>query len=543
MRGSPAGCGAGGNEEPAASGILEADERSPEAGSSDLTGRTRIARNVLSSWGGYLVFVVAGFVMPPLIDRRLGQSALGVWDLGWSLMSYFSLAQIGLGSSVNRYIARYRVSGDHEGVRRTASSVACLSLGVAFVVVVLTLVAVLLLPSFLGRQLGANLAEARWVVALLGTGLAVQMALDVSRGVITGCHRWDLHNAINSGSHAVTVAAMLATLELGGGLAGLAAANLLGVTVTEVVRLAVAHRVCPELRIRATHVDWTLARAMLVFGSKTSAEAIARLVLLQGAALVVAGRLGVAALAVYARPSAILHHVETFANKFAFVLTPTASSLQASGKQVELRELFIWSTRLGACLSVPVVLALSILGGPILRLWMGPSYEQGAVIAILAVGSLMPLTQRPVIAVLNGLNAHGPVAAASLVAAACGVGLTALTVTWHLPGVALAVAIALTLGNGLFVPVHACRLLGVPLGEYCRTVYLRPILHAAPFALCLVLVRFLLAERPLLAVVAGAIAGGLVLTPFYWRYVIPSAMRDTLAARAVRLLDRVGLRP
>lgn len=516
---------------------------SPEAGSSDLTGRASLARNVLSSWGGYLVFVVAGFVMPPLIDRRLGQAALGVWDFGWSLVSYFSLAQIGIGSSVNRYVASYRVIGDRDGVRRTVSSVACLSLGVALVTAVLTVAAVSLLPFAFRRQLGPHLDEARWVVALLGASLAIQMALDFSRGVITGCHRWDLYNAINAGSYAVTVAAMAATLALGGGLTSLAVANLAGVAATEILRLVVAYRVCPELRIRASHFDRVLARGLLGFGTKTSAEAIARLLLVQGSALVVASRLGVSALAVYARPSAILRHAETFANKFAFVLTPTASSLQASGRRTELRELLIWSARVGACLSVPAVLALSILGGSILRLWMGPSYEHGAVIAILAVGSLMPLTQRPVTAVLYGLNAHGPVAGASLVGAAGGVGLMALTVRWGLPGVALAVAIALTLGNGLFVSFYACRLLGVSPREYFPAVYWRPILFATPFAICLLLVRFLLVEQPLLAVIAGAIAGGLVLTPFYWHFVIPAGVREAIGVRAVRLFGRTGFRP
>ena len=78
--------------------------------SEDGAGRDRLIRNVLSSWGGHIVFIVAGFLMPRMMDHYVGQRLLGVWDLGWSIVSYFELAQIGMGSSVNRFVAKYRPS-------------------------------------------------------------------------------------------------------------------------------------------------------------------------------------------------------------------------------------------------------------------------------------------------------------------------------------------------------------------------------------------------------------------------------------------------
>jgi len=50
--------------------------------------------------------------MPRMIDQRLGQELLGVWDFAWSLVHYFEFIQMGLTSSVNRYVAKYRAVGD-----------------------------------------------------------------------------------------------------------------------------------------------------------------------------------------------------------------------------------------------------------------------------------------------------------------------------------------------------------------------------------------------------------------------------------------------
>ncbi len=53
----------------------EAAKRGP-----DVSGRDRMAWNVFTSWAGYIVFIVAGFVLPRFIDRHVSQAGLGVWD-------------------------------------------------------------------------------------------------------------------------------------------------------------------------------------------------------------------------------------------------------------------------------------------------------------------------------------------------------------------------------------------------------------------------------------------------------------------------------
>ena len=513
----------------------------PKGPPEDLTGRERMARNVLFSWGGYLLIAVTGFILPRQMDRHVGQTALGVWDLGWSLVSYFGLAQLGVGSSVNRYIAKARAAGDLAALRTAASSVVGLNLVAAVVVLALTGAAVWALPILFGERLGPDLGTARTVMALLGASLAVQVAFDASTGIITGCHRWDLHNVINAVFHVATVAVMVAVLWAGGGLEGVAAANLAGVTATELARLWAAYRVCPGLRIGWKYADARQARRMLAFGVKSSITGVSRLLLFQTNSVIVASHLGPAMLALYARPMALMKVVETFANKFAFVLSPTASSLQASGRADELKELVLTSTRLGTALVAPIVLALAILGDPILRLWMGARYEQGGVLALLVAGMFLPVAQRTVATILIGLNRHGPLALANLVAALCGVGLSVLNVTvlgWGLGGAALAIALPMTLGTGVFIPIYACSRLEIPLPEYFRRTFAGPLACVLPCAAWLALSRFLFGDEPLLAVGVGLLGGGLALVPPYWRYVAPRQAKD-MAAR----LGRAALGP
>jgi len=503
----------------------------------DASGRDRVAFNVLSSWGGYLVIVVTGFVLPRLTDRYLGQTALGVWDFAWSTVSYFGLARIGVKSSINRYIAKYRSTADAEGLRRVASSVAAVNLVAAGLILGIAGLTAWAVPSLLRTDVGASVGEARWVVALLGANLAVQVAFDLYPGVIAGCHRWDLHNYIMAFFHVASVAAMSATLVLGGRLPHLALVILLTQVGTELTRMVVAHRVCPQLQVRLRHATWGQARKMLTFGAKSSLGAIASLLLFQGNNLLVARLLGPAALAVFARPLALLRVVETFANKFGFVLTPTASSLQHQGRHAEVRELFLDGARMGGGLVVPPILGLIILGEQVLLVWMGPRYSQGLVVSILAMGALVRLAQQSIISVLVGLNMHGRPALAGLGVAILGLGIgvaNALYLGWGLVGFALALSVPQYLGAA-YTALFACRRLEIPLRIYLRETLGVPLLAALPFALVLLLARVYLAPgSPALALAVGTAVGIVALAPPYWRYVIPTHFRDQLRRIASR---------
>jgi O-antigen/teichoic acid export membrane protein len=511
----------------------------------DLTGRNHMIWNVLTSWVGHGVFVLAGFVLPRLLDRQLGQTALGVWDFGWSLVTYFHLTQLGVGSAVNRYVAKHRAEGNTVELNRTVSSVMCLQLGAAGIVLVLTAAATMLVPSLLANGARDVAADAQVVVLCLGLGLAVQMAFDAFRGVITGCHRWDLYNALNAGGYGATVVAMIAALALGGGLRSLAVAHLIGTAATEVARAALAQRVCPELRIRCAHVDLARARGLLSFGGKFVVTIVAHMATYQTTSLLIATHIGVAALALWSRPMALVRHTTAFALKLANVLTPTASSLDARGRRDEVRNLMVAASRYSIAIALPSVVAMALVGDLLLLMWMGPAYARADLIALLAMGHLMPIGHGPVWNVLTGLDRHGVPAVLSVVSAGISVGLAILTLGplhWGLPGAAVAVSLPGTIVFGIVIPVYACRQLDLRPAAYFAAAWTRPLLCVVPLALCLTITRLTFEGSPLLVLAVGGGAGGAMLAVTYWRWLVPARIRNLVVVGGLRLLDRLRWR-
>jgi O-antigen/teichoic acid export membrane protein len=163
----------------------------PAAAGTDLTGRSRMMRNVLTSWAAYLVYIVAGFVMPHLIDRHIGQESLGVWDFGWSLVSYFGLVSGGVTSAISRYVAHYRAIGETELLNTTVSTGWAMYLCTSLLVLGLTLLTVFLIPVLFATRLGDHVRDAQWVVFLLGISLVIQFLFSVFTGVIICCWKGD----------------------------------------------------------------------------------------------------------------------------------------------------------------------------------------------------------------------------------------------------------------------------------------------------------------------------------------------------------------
>ncbi|WP_413692335.1 MATE family efflux transporter [Psychromonas sp. KJ10-2] len=136
----------------------------------DLTGQDRFAWNLMVSWASQLVLIFSGFIMPRLVDDKVGQAALGIWDFGWSFVSYLSLVGLGMGACFNRYVAKHRGAGELTLLNYVANSALFVQLIFAAVAMLATVLFYLLLPPYFGETLAENTHTAQLVILFRGWG-------------------------------------------------------------------------------------------------------------------------------------------------------------------------------------------------------------------------------------------------------------------------------------------------------------------------------------------------------------------------------------
>ncbi len=508
-----------------------------EAAEKKLGARNSMVRNVLSNWATQFVFMVGGFILPRLIGDFTGKESLGLWDLGWSLVNYTTFLAMDISGAVTRYVARHRSRADWDSLNVAVNS--CLAiLSVSFgLAVVAVLCFAGLVPVLLPSVHGAALIETRWMVFILGCSAAIQLPLSILNGIICGCERFDLRNAVRVGVRVAEIGGMIAVLLLGYRLVALAGVVLGATIVREGLNYVLAKRVCPQFRIALRQSSWPVAREMLSFGGKSALQSVSRSAMYQTSAVLVAYLLGPAALAVYARQRALVLHASRFMNQYAHVFIPATSAVHAGGSDDELRDLFLLSTKYALYIALPIVVLLAIMGGPLVHLWMGAEYQAPLVLAVLAIGHLAPLALRPAFCTLIGMHRHGIPAMAEALAAVASVGLGFLFVGsfgWGLLGAALAISLPITLGGGVAVLVAACSAFKMPIAEYVGRIVPGPMVAVAPFALFLAAARWSCEARPFVGLAVGVGGGSLLLAGVYWRWVLPDSLKQRVRRQSPR---------
>src|SRR5205085_7125930 len=82
----------------------------------------QLIRNVGSSWIALGTNVLVGIFLSPFILHRLGDAAFGIWVLIFSITGYYGLFDLGIRSSVVRYVAQARATNDVEYANRVINT-------------------------------------------------------------------------------------------------------------------------------------------------------------------------------------------------------------------------------------------------------------------------------------------------------------------------------------------------------------------------------------------------------------------------------------
>src|ERR1700731_4952014 len=80
--------------------------------------KAQILKNVGTSWSALAINIVVGIFLSPFILHRLGDTAFGIWVLIFSVTGYYGLFDLGIRSSVIRYVSTYTATNDREGLAK-----------------------------------------------------------------------------------------------------------------------------------------------------------------------------------------------------------------------------------------------------------------------------------------------------------------------------------------------------------------------------------------------------------------------------------------
>jgi O-antigen/teichoic acid export membrane protein len=476
-----------------------------------MTLRTQALKNVSSSWFGLGTNFIVGFLLSPFILHRLGDDAFGVWILVFSLTGYYGLFDFGIRSSIVRYVAQFKATGEKENLNRFINTSLFTYGGTGLLLLMVTVGG-----SFYVNSLFRIPAALHWSAKVLflvvGTAVALSCPLSVFAGVLEGLQKFNWLSLTQAGYNLVRAVLVVVALRRGGGLLTIALISMILNLSTYGVYFAVVQR---DLAVRygLRYVDRESFRKMLSYGSVTFVAIIASQLRLYSDATVIGIFIGSAAITYFSIGSKLVMYSSNVTDGVAQIFTPMSSQFNATGDMERLRWILVTGNRACALIAFPLSATLLILGKSLIEVWVGAKYVPIAytVLVLLSVSDTTLMAQAASSRILYGMARHRKLAFVWLAEGVVNLILSIVLLRYYgVIGVAIGTAIPQLCTNLFFLPEHLCRVLGMGLRTFVRQTYLAPALLCAPLVGALLLMRHYFVAHTYWGLLAQVVAGGLV---------------------------------
>ena len=473
--------------------------------------RRQIAIGTAANYAGRVINLAVWFILTPIIYRDLGSTEAGLWALVAAFLAYGSLADLGIGQAVTKYVAEYRARGDNETASELIATAMRLYCALGLLVLVAGAIIAPFVPDLINVKAGEH-STASWLVVITAGAVAVQLPSNCAIAVLRGLNRYDLMNIIGS----------LAIVSIGVGIAVVLALSgkVLAITVLAIPMTVIwilptiwlIHRTAPELRVGLRGARRVHARRVLLFSSALFGIQSAQVVKLQSDEIVIGAGLAVGRVFPYSVARRLSTLPSQLTNQFVVVLLPMASRLHAEGDAELLREIYLAGLRLTIALFAIIGGALVIFARPFLLAWVPSVAGSADIVVLLTFAALLEALISPVSQALQGMNRHQPLVVFALGSAALNLGLSiALIGPLGVRGVAIGTLAATALEAVIVLPFGA-RVIGVRTFEVMRRVVLPGVLPLVPMVAVLIAIRSALAPSTIVTIALAGLAGAIVYT-------------------------------
>jgi O-antigen/teichoic acid export membrane protein len=464
--------------------------------------KKQILKNVGSSWSALAINVIVGIFLSPFIVHRLGDAAFGIWVLIFAVTGYYGLFDLGIRSSIIRYVSKYAATGEQGKLANFINTALFSYTGIGIVSMVLTVllsssvVSVFKVPPELHSQ-------ARLLLLIVGASVSVSFPLGVFGGMLEGLQRFYILNWTSIVATVARAALIVYCLNHGYGLVTVVLITVGLPILSSIVRGIVVFRLCP-IPLGFRYVDRDSFRHMANYGGTTFLVMVAARLRFRTDELVLGTMMSTVAVTWFNFGARIVDYAQEFVASLAQIFVPMSSHSDAVGDLDRVRKIYIAGNRVCAFLIFPITSLLVIFGKHIIRIWVGARYVPVSypVLVVMIIPFALMLAQAASTRILFGLGKHQVMAAVTVIEGVANLILSiALVRPMGIVGDALGTAIPLSFTCLVFLPRHMKKQIGVPVGTFLRDAYTLPVLLNLPFVGALLLANRVFYPRNLIQLI------------------------------------------
>jgi O-antigen/teichoic acid export membrane protein len=452
--------------------------------------RTEIIKNVSSSWFSLAVNILVGIFLSPFILHRLGDTAYGIWVLIFSVIGYYGLFDLGIRSSVIRYVSTFTATNDHGRLASLISTSLATYSAIGCVALVVTLVCSFFVDT-LFRIPPGFLTTSRWLFLIVGSSVAVGFPIGIFGGILEGMGKFYFVNLTNLAATLLRASLIVLALNRNYGLLTIAVITVVLPTLGSLVRGVIVLRLL-RVPLGCKYIDRRSFRDIANYSAISLIIMIAYKVRFKTDEIVIGTFLSVTAITYFSISDRLLEYASEVVSSLAQIFVPMAGQSDAKGNMNHLRKILIAGNRACALLIFPITAILIILGKSVIEAWVGVRYVTVSypVLIVMLIPLTFSLAQGASTRILYGMARHKSLALVTLMESIANLILSIVLIhPFGIIGDAAGTAIPLACTTLFFLPRHLCRLLNVPVRAFLRETYTLPLILCIPLIITLLLMR------------------------------------------------------
>jgi O-antigen/teichoic acid export membrane protein len=453
--------------------------------------RNQILKNVGSSWSALAINILVGILLTPIIVHRLGDTAYGIWILIFSVTGYYGMFDLGIRSSIVRYVSKFTATKEDEGLARHINTSLFTYAVIGLLAMMVTVALTLSLHRIFPKIAPDMLTQARWLMLMAGTSVALGFPLGVLGGILDGLQRFYITNWTGILSTLLRAALIVYVLHHGYGLLTVAGITVTMPILTSILRGFIVFRLLP-LPFGLKYVDRESFRQMAHYSATTSLVIVAAQLRFRTNEVIVGSMISSAAVTYFTFGGRPVDYAQQLVISLGQIFIPMSSQSEAVGNMDRLRKIYLAGNRACAFVIYPMCAALLILGKSVIEVWVGHKYVATSypITVILVIPMTLFLMQGASGRILLGMGKQREFAFVVLMEGIANLILSILLVRpLGIAGDALGTAIPMLLTALWFLPRHMRKQLGVPVKTLLREAYTLPLLLAAPLAATLLVLQ------------------------------------------------------
>jgi O-antigen/teichoic acid export membrane protein len=354
----------------------------------DAGGMNRlVSRNIFSSVGAKLLYLVTRFFLPPIILAYISLEEYGVWAMCFILIGYLGMSAFGVSNVYIRYVAQYHARGEEHRIGDL------LSTGLTVVSLVGVVALALLwvgLPTLI-EALSVS-PELQTTAFVLIFGSAAIFVLELSWGafayVLTGLQRIVQQNQVWVGTFLLETLLVVVFLVAGFGVYGLLYAFAIRYLISISVNVLLCFRNLPGLRLSLRRFNRADLALFYRYGGIVQLSGFLGMFLRSIEKLIAGLFINVQATGLFDVAQKFPVMATSIPSSMNAVFLPATSYMHTQERRGELLELYLKGARYINLVTGFMMGFMAAFAAPLMVAWLGPNPEFALAPLILACFTL-----------------------------------------------------------------------------------------------------------------------------------------------------------